>query len=258
MSVDSLKAQFKAFGLTEWLIAANVIMFLGVQIIDLTGQNGLFLLGSKVNILIAFGEIWRLVTSMFLHADIMHLVFNMLMLYVIGRDIERFYGRSKFIVIYLVGGLIGSLASYVFTTNNAVGASGAIFGLMGANLYLLKLNPAVYKRLYGMDFVLLIAFNLVIGIIRPNIDMAGHVGGLIGGYVLAVSLGLSYEKWFTAKKWFYPVIALLLIVGQAAYGTYLVKSDVQNHISAAYYYNEKGDLEKAERILLNAQEKFNP
>lgn len=257
MNLEKLKYRLHHLTLTDGIIIANVLMFILSNLIDLTGKNGLFLLGSKVNVLIAFGEYWRLLTSMFLHADVLHILFNMLMLNFLGRDIERFYGKWKFLAIYLVGGLIGSGASYVFTSGNSVGASGAIFALLGANLYLYKLNPKLYKSIYGTDLIALTAFNIVLGVVRPNIDMAGHIGGLIGGFFLAFALGLSYEKWFSTKRLLPLLISVTLLSSLFVYGTYQVKQDQENHLAAIYYYKSIGNDTKAQSLYDKAIERFN-
>lgn len=248
-NLNYYKNKIKNATLTEILIGVNVIMFLLTQLIDMTGGNGLLKLGAKVNPLIGLGEYWRLLTAMFLHADIMHLVFNMLALYIFGRDIERFFGKKKFLLIYFVSGLVGSAASFVLVEGMSVGASGAIFGLMGANLYLYKLNPMVYKRIYGRDMIILIVVNLVIGLIRPNIDMAGHIGGLIGGFVVASAVGINHMKLFTMKRLPYYILAFILLIAPIAGGTYRIQSDDTMFVSGAYYYYTEGRIEKSLSII---------
>ncbi|OJV66103.1 MAG: hypothetical protein BGO41_09245 [Clostridiales bacterium 38-18] len=243
------KNKIKNATLTEILIGVNIIMFLLTQLIDMTGGNGLLKLGAKVNPLIGLGEYWRLLTAMFLHADIMHLVFNMMALYIFGRDIERFFGKKKFLLIYFISGLVGSAASFVLVEGMSVGASGAIFGLMGANLYLYKLNPMVYKRIYGRDMIILIVVNLVIGLIRPNIDMAGHIGGLIGGFVVASAVGINHMKLFSMKRLLYYVLAVILLIAPIAGGTYRIQSDDTMFVSGAYYYYTEGRIEKSLSII---------
>lgn len=257
MNLEKLKYRLHHLTLTDGIILANVLMFIVSNIIDFTGRDGLFILGSKVNILIGFGEYWRLLTSMFLHADVLHILFNMLMLNFLGRDIEKFYGKWKFLAIYLLGGLVGSGASYVFTSANSVGASGAIFALLGANLYLYKVNPKLYKSIYGTDLIALTVFNIVLGVVRPNIDMAGHIGGLIGGFFLAFAFGLSYEKWFSAKRTVPLFLSIVLLISPIIYGTYQVKEVPDNHLAAIYYYKSVGKDDKAQTLYDNAMERFN-
>ena len=135
-NLNYYKQRIKRLTLTEILISINVAMFILTQIVDMATGDGLLRLGAKVNALIGLGEYWRLLSAMFLHADLMHLIFNMMALYILGKDIERFFGKKKFLAIYFLSGLVGSAASYLLVENISVGASGAIFGLMGANLFL--------------------------------------------------------------------------------------------------------------------------
>lgn len=248
-NLNYYKQRLKQLTLTEILIGINVIMFILTQIVDMTTGDGLLRLGAKVNALIGLGEYWRLLTAMFLHADLMHLIFNMMALYVLGKDIERFFGRKKFLAIYFISGLVGSAASYLFVENVSVGASGAIFGLMGANLFLYKTNPLVYKRIYGSDVLILVGINLVLGFIRPNIDMAGHIGGLIGGFITASAVGISHEKVFEPKKIIYQILVAVVLIAPIVAGTIKVQSKPDLFVSGAYYYYTEGRVERAYNVV---------
>ena len=143
---------------------------------------------------VASGEWYRVITSTFLHADLFHLLFNMYALNVIGSQIEHYYGKVKYLVIYLLSGIMGSLFSILITSNWSIGASGAIFGLLGAILYFgynyrLYLGSALKSQI-----IPLIVFNLIIGALIPNIDLAGHIGGLIGGILIAMACGIKEKK----------------------------------------------------------------
>lgn len=170
------------------------------------------------------GEYYRLVSSMFLHASLMHIVFNCLALRAFGRDIEIFFGKKKFLIVYFLSGIIGSLGSFLFSYRVGVGASGAIFGLLGANLYLLTLNPKLYKRIYGTDVLSLIGINLVIGFIVPNIDNAAHLAGLVGGYLAAWSVGLKNQSPFKAKHMIAQAVVVVLIAFSLVWGVPHFKS----------------------------------
>jgi membrane associated rhomboid family serine protease len=127
-------------------------------------------------------EYYRLVTSMFLHASILHILFNMYILYVFGPTLERLLGHVRFATLYLLAGLGGSVASFWFSLpiGVSVGASGAIFGLMGAMVVVgskMKINIT--------QVVALIAINLVLGFAIPNVDWRAHIGGLITGAAVA-------------------------------------------------------------------------
>ena len=131
---------------------------------------------------VAEGEWWRLVTAGFLHAGLIHLLFNCLALYTLGTPFEALYGRTHYAILLLLSLITGSYASITFNAENqvSVGASGAIFGLFGALL-------VVGKRL-GADMrstLTLLAINGAIAIAIPNIDWRAHLGGLAGGVVIA-------------------------------------------------------------------------
>ncbi|MDK2867946.1 MAG: rhomboid protease GluP [Clostridiales bacterium] len=239
------KNRAKQLTLTEWLIGINVVMYAITFIVDATVGNALLHLGAKVNFLVAGGQYYRLLTSMFLHAGITHLIFNMMALYILGRDIERFFGKGKFLAIYFGAGLLGSALSYLTVDAVSVGASGAIFGLMGANLYLYKRNPMVYKRIYGTDLLILIGINLLIGFVRPNIDIAGHIGGLIGGFLLAESLGLKNEIWRNVKGILFLALYAVITFGIIGFATFLNFQSEIFYMNMTYYTYLQSHMDQA-------------
>ena len=137
------------------------------------------------------GEYYRLFTSMFLHIGIIHLLCNMYSLNVIGREVESLFGKWKFLIIYILSGLCGSMLSLAFNDNVlSAGASGAIFGLLGALLYF-----GYYYRTYlgstmKRSIIPVIVINLIIGFLNPSIDNAAHIGGLVGGVLIAMMVGV--------------------------------------------------------------------
>lgn len=165
---------------TYTLIALNLVGF-GLQFLlginQISGDWGMWPVAIAIN-----GEWWRLLTSAFLHGGVLHLAFNMYVLFVIGTALERILGRIRYIVLYVVAALGGSVASYLFSDIRtvSVGASGAIFGLMGALL--------VAGRRLRYDFkqvAILLAINVAIGFFVPGIDWRAHLGGLATGVVVA-------------------------------------------------------------------------
>lgn len=145
--------------------------------------------GMKVNLYISeLGEWWRLFTPMLLHGGLMHIVFNMYALRILGVSLEKFYGHWQFLLLYIVSGFAGNVASFVFTVSPSLGASTAIFGLIGAQGVFAYHNRAVFGKLAEKalrDIVMLALLNLAIGYSLPGIDNWGHVGGLIGGIAVA-------------------------------------------------------------------------
>jgi rhomboid protease GluP len=140
--------------------------------------------GALVPELVARGEVWRLVSSMFLHSGFVHLALNMLSLYFLGAFVEIAFGRARFLALYLTSGLAGGLAYLYFGAfgGSVVGASGAIFGLLGGVLgYSLRRGTFSWQNPLIRQLLILTALNLYIGFSVPNISNAAHIGGLLSG-----------------------------------------------------------------------------
>ncbi len=244
----------KPFFISYILIAINVLLFV-IMVFYQPGfsteltVDTLVTFGAKYNMKIADGEYFRLIASMFLHANLMHIVFNSLALRALGRDAEIFFGRAKFLIIYFVAGLIGALGSYMFNDSIGVGASGAIFGLLGANLYLLTLNPTLYKKIYGNDMLVLLGINLVYGLMNPSIDNVAHLTGMVGGYLAAWSVGLKHQKPFKGKHMAAQAITVFIIVIGLVWG-------VPNYKNTWKYDYHKGYELLSEQDILGARNQF--
>lgn len=181
--------------ITYALIIINVLVFLAMYIFGKGSEDTLTLLlfGANYPVLVRAGDYYRLITSAFLHAGLLHLIFNNYALYVIGSQLESFLGKAKFLIIYLVSAICGSLMSMLFSDGISVGASGAIFGLLGSLLYF-GYNYRVYLgTVLKSQIIPLIILNLVIGFITPGIDNAAHIGGLLGGLGMTMALGIKYK-----------------------------------------------------------------
>jgi len=193
----STALEFKPF-LTYALIGLNLfyfalMVFAGFHLFPSpingsTDQRVLIDFGAKVNSLIQAGEVWRLFASTFIHIGIIHLAFNLYALWALGPLSEESYGHRRFFVIYILSGLGGSIASFLFSPALSAGASGAIFGLLGALLYYSYKHPALWKSGLGMNLVVVILINLGFGFVQPGIDNFAHLGGLITGTLTCVLL----------------------------------------------------------------------
>lgn len=165
------------------LIAINATVFVLEMVLP---GRPLLRFGAEVPLLVAHGEYWRLLTAMFLHASIGHLVLNLFGLYLFGSLIESAFGTLRYLAIYFVTGLAASAASFAFGDPliPAVGASGAIFGLLGAWLaFNLRRRSLSLARSNIQGALLLIGLNLLLGFMLPNIDNLAHVGGLVAGVI---------------------------------------------------------------------------
>lgn len=146
--------------------------------------------GAKVNELIEIGQIWRLFTPMLLHSTsfLMHIVFNMYALYSFGPGLEQTYGHSRFLTLYLLAGFSGNVLSFMFSPNPSLGASTAVFGLVGAEAVFLYQNRKLLGgRAQGalMNLLLIVVLNLFLGFSSGFTDNWGHIGGLVGGVMYA-------------------------------------------------------------------------
>jgi rhomboid protease GluP len=161
----------------------------------LLGDTFTYNFGLKINELIRQGEYWRLLTPVFFHASPLHILFNMYALYGIGPELERPLGHARFLFIYLLSGYAGVLASFALSPANSLGASGAIFGLIGAFAVFLYRNQRFLGKvgrntLYNVLFI--IGLNVILSF-SEGIDLWGHFGGLLAGTATAWLIGPVWE-----------------------------------------------------------------
>lgn len=180
-----------------WVIlAANLLVFAAMTLAGGSESTEVLIqFGAKVNGRIAAGEYRRFITPVFVHIGLMHLAFNSYALYALGTEVERLFGRAPFAAIYLLAGAAGVVASFAFNDHLSAGASGAIFGLVGALGYFF----ARYRHLLGkagrrqlLNIALVAAYNLAFGFLYPGVDNHGHIGGLVAGMALGWALCPDY------------------------------------------------------------------
>jgi rhomboid protease GluP len=231
------------------LVTWVLLGLIGIAFLTETAMGGstqsdvLVRLGAKVTHLIVAGQYWRLFTAMFLHIGIMHLLFNGYALLAVGTELERLFGPGRFTAIYLLSGLSGNLASYAFSPNLAAGASGAIFGLIGAlaSFFILhreRLGAWGRARLANIAF--LIAINLFFGFTQPGIDNLAHLGGLLGGLGLGWALAPRYQvdplrlemvdRNRLGRYWSALAVAVLILAGGAALATQTQRDSPRIHL----------------------------
>ncbi|MGI5916313.1 MAG: rhomboid family intramembrane serine protease [Anaerolineae bacterium] len=195
---------------TYVIIVINGLLWLAMTVAG-GSENPLVLIrfGAKFNDLIVRGEYWRLISANFLHIGLLHLLFNTYALYILGLEVEMRFGRGRFLALYMLCGLAGSTLSFVGNPALSAGASGAIFGLMGAII----VHFVVYRESFGprgqrqLSSLLLVAgLNLMFGFTRPGIDNLGHIGGLVGGVVLGWAYNPRYEVAWLPDVYVYKLV----------------------------------------------------
>ncbi|MEK3890734.1 rhomboid family intramembrane serine protease [Bacillus sp. FSL K6-3431] len=228
-------------------MAIQIIVFILLEVNGgSTNTETLVKFGAKYNPLILEGEWWRFITPVFLHIGILHLAMNTLALYYLGTAVEKMFGHIRFIWIYVFSGFTGTLASFVFTGNLSAGASGAIFGCFGALLYLGVVHPKVFFRTMGMNVLVLIGINLVFGFSIPGIDNAGHIGGLVGGF-LATGVVHFPRKHRLFQQAGFLLLTAAIVSTMIYFGYHDDRPEVVN--SLASNQMEKGEMEEAYELL---------
>ncbi|KRF63145.1 hypothetical protein ASG99_22995 [Bacillus sp. Soil768D1] len=173
-----------------------IMMFVFVLILfPIFPGNVLFYYGTGVNLYIADGQWWRLITPIFLHSTFSHLLFNGFSLAIFGPSLEKFLGSFKFTIFFLVTGILANIATFLVKplTYSHIGSSGAIFGLLGFFLYLVMFNKSNFSNNEKNTIYTLTGIAIIMTFIQPQINVVGHLAGLVTG-VLTAPLYLR-KKW---------------------------------------------------------------
>lgn len=211
------------------LILVNAVVFAVLSVksgsIMLPDTESLLAFGAKDPVRLAAGEYWRLIAPMFIHIGILHFAVNSYMLYVIGYQLERILGPRWFLLIYLASGFGGNVASAVFSVNMSAGASGALFGLLGAGFYLersvgRRIMEVTGKRPRNRAYAMTVLINLVFGFVVSFIDNAAHLGGLVTGTLLTYAMVNIRPNTLQAPRRVVGGLVIALLVVAAAVGTY--------------------------------------
>ena len=191
---------------TYVILAINLIIFGLTVLYNIRHGNGLIdsivsnskgalkYFGGLEPSLVRGGDYYRLITSAFNHIGILHLLFNSYALYIIGSQLESYIGKAKYAIIYFASAILGNLLSLALVKGWSAGASGAIFGLLGALLYFGYHYRVYLGTVIRSQIIPLILMNLTIGFLMPEINNAAHIGGLIGGFLTLQALGVKYKS----------------------------------------------------------------
>lgn len=206
---------------TFGFVAINVIMYL-VMSFNGGSENPWTLIyyGAKVNELIVIGQWWRLITPAFLHIGLSHLLFNTVIIYFLGSELEMIIGHFRYLLLYLFSALLGNAASFALNNSISAGASTAVFGLFASTIVLAKLYPyhSGIQRL-SKNYITLIIINFVFGMFSGSIDNVGHFGGLLGGYLIMFALSSKNAMNNPMKKrmvyglGYLAILIALIIIG---------------------------------------------
>lgn len=215
---DKLSLGLGGYYVTYTLIGINILIFIamlfgGVSIINPTGED-ILNWGGNMRAYTASGEWWRLITCVFVHIGIIHLLFNMYALFSVGVYLEPILGRWRFLAAYLATGVLASVTSLWWSADRvSAGASGAIFGMYGFFLALLTTNYIDKEARQGLlkSILVFVGFNLVYGL-KAGIDNAAHVGGLVSGFALGYIFYLMERKKVAALIFIAIAAALTILI----------------------------------------------
>lgn len=202
--------------ITLGIILINFIMFMLMYIFGKGSTDAYTLVkfGALYKPLVLKGEVFRLLTTAFLHIGVIHLLVNSYSLYIIGSQLESFLGKFKYLFVYIISAICGSLMSIVFSSNVSAGASGAIFGLLGSLLYFGYNYRVFLGNVLKSQIIPLIILNLGLGFMISGIDNAAHIGGLIGGALSTMAVGLKHKtSEFERINGFIILIIYILFLG---------------------------------------------
>ncbi|MDO5477775.1 MAG: rhomboid family intramembrane serine protease [Clostridia bacterium] len=219
---------------TLTLIAVNVVIFLVISLLNLRGSDFTALLSMHRGA-VASGQIYRVITSIFTHEDLFHLLSNCYALYIYGMMLEPAVGKIKFLLIYFSGGLLGNLLTFAFMRNPSIGASGAIFGLLGAVIAIYYINPTAMNRMM-MKNVLFCVMLTTLYSFTGGINNIAHFGGMFGGYMMTcVCIGVRHRKRIITSRSLMAIILVVALVGSVFYG--IPKIEGANELQYGNYVN---------------------
>jgi membrane associated rhomboid family serine protease len=190
---------------TYVILGINGLLWLAMTLSGGSENLGVLVrFGAKVNVLIVLGEYWRFVAPIFLHIGFWHLALNAYALLIFGRDVEQLFGRARFLALYGLAGLAGSVASFLGNDAISAGASGAIFGLVGAMVMYLfthRRNLGRWGRQRLSNLLVVVGLNLMWGFVATGIDIFGHIGGLLAGLLLGWAYCPRYQAVLPSLPW---------------------------------------------------------
>lgn len=254
------KIEFKAkvpvftYALISINIIVSALIYLYSMKSGISYSQLLMDFGAKIDFNILTGEYWRFVTPIFLHANMVHLLINCYSLYAIGVSVEKIFGRFRFLTVYFIAGIMGNLLSFMFSPTPGVGASGAIFGLLGTLLYFGLEKPALFRVYFGRNVLLTIFINLTYGFSKAGIDNFAHIGGLIGGFLASGIVAKPEKRHWYFNRYLYLILTIFIAFSGLAYGF----NNKQSKIIVKA--NELETLDKAEdwdKVEMKAEEILN-
>ncbi|MFC0302324.1 rhomboid family intramembrane serine protease [Virgibacillus soli] len=202
----SVKEFMQYYPIVSTIVIIHIALWLTINVLNLPFAVEFYRFGVGSNYGIMQGEYWRLITPIFLHGDLMHMLFNSFSLVLFGPALEQMLGKVKFPIAYLGAGIIGNIGTYFLASPLYlhVGASGAIFGLFGMYVYMVALRKDLIDAQSAQVVTIIFVIGLVMTFLRSNINIYAHIFGFIGGFALAplvLKNVRSYSPWRNVRRY---------------------------------------------------------
>jgi rhomboid protease GluP len=193
---ESFKQYLTKFPITSLIIAINVVYFVLLHLFPAVNDGEtIYKWGAYYLPAVQDGEYYRLIAPIFMQIGVSHFIFNVFSIFMFVSVLEHLIGGIRFIVIYMVSGVAGYVTTFLFsTTDLGLGASGAIFGVLGAFLYLSSKKSPLLDDASRKTIIPILILNLIFTFIDPGISITGHIGGLIAGFVLSALLRIEHPR----------------------------------------------------------------
>lgn len=216
--------EFKQYPVTGGLLVLTTLVFFLMQVLRFgatTSSQTIFEFGGMYGryVQVFPSELWRLVSPIFVHIGWQHFLFNIFAIYVVGQLAESIWGSWRFLLLYLLSGMMGNVFTLFWTPDVvAAGASTSIFGVFAAVAVVGYYGHNPYLRQIGQSYQAIIVVNLIFNLFTPGVGIVGHIGGLVGGVLTAVYLSPLVEKQMFAswQRWLAGTIFMVLILGMMA------------------------------------------
>ena len=195
-----MMTELKRRPVTSGLLILTSLLFLVLQIFrfgNATSSQAIFEFGGMYGLYLQYdpSQLWRLMTPIFVHIGWQHFLFNIFAIYVVGQLAEQVWGSWRFLLLYLLSGIMGNIFTLLLTPDVvAAGASTAVFGAFASIAVVGYFGHNPYLKQMGQSYQALIVVNLIFNLFMPNVGLVGHIGGLVGGLLAAVFLPTIIEK----------------------------------------------------------------
>lgn len=200
----SIKEFMQFYPLVTGIILLNMLVWLLIGLLSFPFSDMLYAYGVGHNMSVSFGEYWRLVTPVFMHVDLTHLLFNCFALVLFAPALEQMLGKIKFILFYLVTGILGNVGTYVidpYSMTPHLGASGSIYGLFGIYLFMMFFRKRLIDQNNAQIILVIFVIGVIMSFLQPNINIPAHIFGALSGFLVAPAFLIRAERFSMAKNY---------------------------------------------------------